>query len=504
MDPLPGKPTSLWLETTPETAYPTLAEDLTVDVAVVGAGIAGLTAAFALKEEGKTVAVLESKRIVHGATGYTTAKLTSGHGMIYSHLSKSFGDDGARIYAESQEAAISHVRRLVGDRGIGCDLEDKDNYVYTTDMEHADEMHEEVAAAVRAGLRAELVRDTPLPYDVVAAIRLTGQAQFNPRKYLLHLASEIDGDGSHVFEQSSVTGVEDGEPCVVATAGGHKVRARDVVVATHLPVLDRGLFFAKAHPKRSYVIAGPVADKDAPDGMFITNDEPMRSLRTAKGEEGRMLLVGGEHHRPGAAADTEKFYERLAVFALEELGLSTISLRWSTQDYFSVDRVPFTGPLTRGSHHVFVTTGYGGWGMTNGTLGALILRDRILGRENPWASLYDSKRLNLDTAAPRLISENAVVGVHFMGDRIRTRPSVESLTPGTGAVIRNGLKHLAVYRNDSGELSCLSATCTHLGCIVEWNQAERSWDCPCHGSRFDLGGKVIQGPAVRDLGQEEL
>lgn len=263
--PLP----SLWLETTPETAFPPLEAPLDVDVAVVGAGITGITTGVLLKRAGLSVAVLDSKRILRGATGYTTAKVTSGHGLVYAHLEKHFGAEGARTYAEANQSAITRIARFVEEDQIECELEWKANYVYGDSEQDRQSVEDEVAAAQRAGLPASFVEDVPLPYPTGGAFRLDGQAQFHPRKYLLPLAQSIAGDGSHVLELTRVVHVERGEPTRVRTDRGD-VTARHVVLASHLPILDRGFFFAKAHPHRSYAVAARIGTARRPTGCSST------------------------------------------------------------------------------------------------------------------------------------------------------------------------------------------------------------------------------------------
>jgi glycine/D-amino acid oxidase-like deaminating enzyme/nitrite reductase/ring-hydroxylating ferredoxin subunit len=495
---------SFWLETTPETDYPALEGDIAVDVAVVGAGITGLTAAVLLKRAGKTVAVVESKRIVRGTTGYTTAKVTAGHGLVYSELESSFGPEGARIYAQSNQAAVERVAELAD--GIDCDFERKANYVYAESAEEAERLRGEVDVVKRCGLEASFADETPLPYAVAGALRLEHQAQFHPRKYLLALAETIPGDGSHVFEQTTATDVDEDEPCTVETDRG-SLHARDVIIATHLPFMDRGLFFAKAHPHRSYAVAAALDPAAAPDGMFINAGTPTRSVRTLRHGEQIFVQVGGQGHKPGVDEDTPGRYRVLEEFLKEHWPQAgPVEYRWSTQDYMSVDRVPFVGRLRRGSDHLFAATGYSKWGMTGGTLAAMLLSDRILGRENPWAELYESKRITPKASFKRFVTGNAAAGYHFFADRLR-RPDqreIEALGPGEGAIMRIRGRKRAVYRDEAGALHVLSPVCQHLHCYVAWNPAEQSWDCPCHGSRYTGEGRVIQGPTVKNLERKEL
>jgi glycine/D-amino acid oxidase-like deaminating enzyme/nitrite reductase/ring-hydroxylating ferredoxin subunit len=491
---------SYWIETTPETRYPPLDESLFVDVAVIGGGITGITSALMLKLEGKTVALVESKRIVHGATGYTTGKLTAGHGVVYTDVEKNFGSEGARIYAESNQAAVRRVAELVEEYRIDCDFERKSNYVYAGSNQEVAALKAELEAEKRAGLPVELVQETPLPYWVAAAIRLDDQAQFHPRKYLLALAEMIPGDGCHVFEETAATDVESGDPCVVETDRG-TIRARDVIIATHLPFEDGGLFFVKAHAHRSYAVAAPLDEDKAPDGMFINSGVPTRSVRTIHDGGRTLIQAGGQGHKPGEESDTTARYEVLEGFLGEswpEAG--AVEYRWSTQDYMSVDRIPYIGRLRRTSKHVYAATGYSKWGMSAGTLAGMLLTDRILGRSNPWAELYEAKRITPKASFKRFLSGNASAGRHLVADRFKPADAeLDSIKPGEGAIVRARGRKRAAYRDVTGTLHLLSPACTHLGCHVAWNPAERSWDCPCHGSRYSGEGEVIQGPAVKPL-----
>ncbi|MEA2498210.1 MAG: hypothetical protein QOH26_615 [Actinomycetota bacterium] len=476
-----------------------------MDVAVIGAGITGLTTALLLKRAGKSVAVVESQRVGEGVTGYTTAKVTSQHGLIYRDLVDGFGEDGARTYGRSNEAAKEWIARLVEDEGIDCDFERRSHWVYTDDQDEVERIEAEANAAETLGLPASLVYDVPLPYPTLAGVRFDDQAQFHPRKYLLHLARLIDGDGSYVFEDTRCTDVDEGDVCTVKTEAG-ELRATDVVVASHFPFLDRGLFFAKIAPYRSYVLAAEVPAGDIPDGMFISAGSPTRSLRSAVEKGKRLLLIGGEGHKAGQELDTEARYETLERWGSEWFDVESYRYRWSAQDNVATDKVPFIGRLRRTSKNLYVATGYGKWGMTNGTVAGMIVSDQILGRDNAWASLYDAQRINPKGQAKEFLSENLNVAQHFVGDRLNP-PQVKSpdeLENGEGAIVVANGRRAAAFRDGSGTLRTYSHVCTHLGCYVRWNPAEKSFDCPCHGSRFDHEGRVIQGPAVRDLPPRDL
>jgi len=500
--PGPANP-SLWVTTGPSTAFPPLDGDLDVDVAVLGGGITGVTVARLLKAEGKSVALVEARRIGHGVTGYTTAKLTLGHGIVYTRLERQLGARAARLYAESNQAGVERVARFVEEEGIECDFERTVNVVYIEAASDVPILGEELAAAGRAGVEARFTTETELPFRVAGAIEVGGQAQFHPRRYLVRLAERLPGGGSHIFELTRALDVrEQGRVCVLETDRG-AIRARDVVVATHLPFLDRGLFFARTQPSMSYAISAPIDAEQAPRGMYISVGQPTRSIRsTPHSNPSRMLIVGGEGHTPGTEANTRDRYLALEQFLVDTFDAGQVEHRWSAHDYLPADDLPYVGRLTRGSEHVYVATGFAKWGLAKGTYAAMLITDLIVGRANPLTELYDTTRLRPAASARRLLLENAQVARHFFLGRIRSRPSreeIEALRPGEGVVARVARRRVAAFRDDSGTLNTLSATCTHLGCPVEWNTAERTWDCPCHGSRFAATGEVIEGPATTAL-----
>jgi glycine/D-amino acid oxidase-like deaminating enzyme/nitrite reductase/ring-hydroxylating ferredoxin subunit len=504
-DTLPGRATSLWLDTTPATTYEPLPGDVTADVCVVGGGITGLTAALLLKRAGRRVVVVDMDRVAAGVTAHTTGKVTSLHGLHYAGVRSHFGEDGARVYAEANEGALGLIAGLVRDGDIECEFRRKANLVYTEDPEALDGIRDEVEAAAAAGLAAEYTEETDLPWAVAGAVRVADQAEFHARRYLLALADEIHGDGSAIHERTRAVSVDDGDPCRVVTDRG-EVTARDVIVATHYPMLDRGLFFARLSPERSYVLACRV-EGALPAEMYISTESAPHSIRSAPLDGEELLLVGGESHKTGQGGDTGERYRRLEAWARERFDVREVVYRWSAQDAMPADGLPYVGLVSLVSRHVWTGTGYRKWGLTNGTAAAMILADAIEGRENPWASTFDANRFKPLAAAPTLVKENVNVGVHFVADRLASpdAESLDALAPGEGGIVVVDGDRSAAYRDEDGTVHVLSPTCTHLGCLVSWNRAERSWDCPCHGSRFDaIDGHVLQGPAVHDLERREL
>ncbi|RYG22677.1 FAD-dependent oxidoreductase [bacterium] len=491
---LPGQPTSLWMATTPSTDFPPLQGEVTVDVAIIGGGLAGLTAATLLKAEGLTVAVLESDRVAAGVTGYTTAKVTSQHSLIYDHLIRHFGEDKARAYGAANEAAIEEIARLADQFGIDCDFTPTANYVYTEKAEEVETFRAEALAAQRCGLPAAFVEQTPLPFPVKAAVRFDNQARFHPRKYLLGLVRSLPANGSHVFENTRVIGLHGGEPCRVDTEQGN-VNAKWVIVASHFPFNEKLFYALRMYQHRSYVL-GVRLDGPLPDGMFIST-EPTRSIRPHVDENGEILMIGGEGHRTGEGGDTVERYLRLEQWARDHFPVRSIDYRWSTQDNKTLDRLPYIGRLMPTSDHVFVATGFAGWGMTNSTVSGMLLRDLILKRDNPWAETFDPNRMGLE-AASGSVKHIADVASHFVGDR-HAEGDEETLQPGEGMIVDSKDGKVAMYRSEDGTIRKLSPACTHMGCFVQWNNAEKSWDCPCHGSRFSTEGRVLEGPAIRPL-----
>ncbi|MFC7531968.1 FAD-dependent oxidoreductase [Actinoplanes sp. GCM10030250] len=503
---LAGVDGSYWMESAPATAFPALTGDLEVDVVVVGGGIAGLCTAWELMEAGQRVALLEADRIVAGVTGYTTAKLSALHTLVYTKVRKSFGADAARLYAESQQQAVEHVAVVAGRLGIDCELERVPAYTYVESPDRLDEIRAEADAAAEAGLAASFVIGTGLPFPVAGAVRVENQAQFHPRRYLLGLAGDLTRRGGQIFEDTRVTGLDEGDPCTVTTAAGHSVTARRVVVATHYPVFDRALMFTRLEPRRELVVAAPVPAASDPGGVYITPEQNTRSVRTAPYSDGqRLLIVTGEHFTPGEGAPAEQ-WQRLIAWTHERFPGTEIAYRWATQDNTSSDRVPFVGPFYPGAENVFVATGFGGWGMSTGVMAGRLLAATITGAAPAWASLYDPRRLNPLREAGNMLKLGAKVAGHFVGDRLKPSPagSVDDVAAGAGSVVRVGGRQCAVYRDEAGQVHAVSARCTHAGCIVDFNEAETAWECPCHGSRFTVDGAVLQGPANSPLAPESV
>ncbi|MFP5345775.1 MAG: FAD-dependent oxidoreductase [Actinomycetes bacterium] len=501
----PVRHVSPWVATMPRADLgDTSFRDPGADVLVLGGGIFGMTTALLLQREGRRVAVVEAGRVGHGVTTQSTVKVTVGHATAYSEIRHRLGEQAAAAYAAANSAGMLEILDLAQDLGIDCDLELGPHVVYTTDKKSVSRLTDEAELLSRLGVPARLTDDVPLPFPVERALAFERQAQFHPAKYLVGLAQAFVAEGGVVLEDVTALDVDESDVCTVATSRGD-LRARDVVVATHYPILNRGMQFARLQPFRSYGVAGVLAD-GARAGMTISIDSPTHSTRTAELDGERLLVVVGESHQVGHVSDTDARWAALERWATDEFGVIDFRYRWSTQDVSSLDGVPYAGRITPGSEHVYTATGFGGWGMTNGTASALLVRDLLLGRKNRWAQTFDANRLGLPGTAPKLVAQNLDVARLWVKGRLAgSRPGDPAdLEPGDAAVLNVKGKLTAAHRDQHGVLHTVSAVCTHLGCTVSWNDGEASWDCPCHGSRFGPDGQVRHGPAVRPLEPVEV
>ncbi|HXI13113.1 MAG TPA: FAD-dependent oxidoreductase [Thermoanaerobaculia bacterium] len=491
---------SIWISTAPGSGFPSLDRDLTVDVVIVGGGITGITAATILKKAGKRVAVLELGSIAAAETGHTTAHLTEAIDAGYKTLSSDFGSEGAALIAEGSRDAISFIEELSIRERIDCGFERLPAFIYSETERDVAMLREEADASARAGVAAAFVSSAPLPFPTKGAIRFENQAQFHPRQYLVPLAQRIVGDGSHVFERSGAVDFKDGSPCEVKTERG-KVTADAIFVAAHVPVNDLVAIFTKIAAYRSYAIAVEVSSPLTPC-LFWDTEDPYHYIRSYSTAQRNTLIIGGEDHKTGMEKDTEEPFRKLEEYARSRFEVTKIVNRWSGQIIEPHDGLPFTGrnPMSK---NIYVATGYAGQGMTFGTLSGMVVADLILGRENKYAKLLDATRVKPVAAAKDYIAENVDFPKRFILDRIFRANveghSVEEITAGEGKIISVKGRKVAIYRDESGQLDALSPVCPHMKCDVAWNSHEKSWDCPCHGSRFTCGGRVINGPAVTNL-----
>jgi glycine/D-amino acid oxidase-like deaminating enzyme/nitrite reductase/ring-hydroxylating ferredoxin subunit len=483
---------SLWLAALPDTTYPSPSGERAFDVLVLGGGITGLTTALLLKRRGARVAVVEAGRVGAGVSGNNTAKVTALQSTVLTSMRKTRGAGIADEYAIRSLAAVELVAQLAADEGIDCDLQRRDAYTVAVRDEDLSDVEIEFENARRAGLHAEMTATVDLPYPVAGAARLRDQVAFHPVKYLAGLAAAVEGDGCRIFEKTRALRVTEGSPARVETTHG-PLTGEQVVVATHFPVWDRGLYFTRMEASRSYCVAARVRGEPA-SGMSITTGAETWSYRSA----GDLMIVLGQGHATGARGVDDSCYTRVESHLREHWDVEQLTHRWSAQDPIPHDHSPLIGTYLPLRPRMYVATGFAKWGLTGGTMAAAILAEQLSG--GPGTDAFSPHRIS-PRALPRLARMNAKVGVDLVGDRILPGriSSAAELAPGSAGVVRSGTDRTGVYRDHDGGLHSVSMRCTHLGCLVRFNAAETSWDCPCHGSRFDVDGDVLEGPAVRPL-----
>jgi glycine/D-amino acid oxidase-like deaminating enzyme/nitrite reductase/ring-hydroxylating ferredoxin subunit len=492
---------SIWYEWSTPPSFPELQKDEEADVCVVGAGIAGLTTAYLLQKEGKRVIVLDAHGVGAGETGRTTAHLSSVLDDRFYHLENLFGEDGARLAVDSHRAAIDQIAEIVHTEHIDCDFERLNGYLVALTPEEEKRFEKEIDASLRMGFdKRELLPGVPIAgISAGPALQFPEQATFNIIKYIAGLAGAFQKNGGKIFI-ARVINIHGGKGLYVVTEDGRRVWGQSLVIATHTPVNDRVTMHTKQAAYRTYVLAFKVQKDAYPPFLLWDMAEPYHYARIVRGKDEDYLVVGGEDHKTGQADDARERYQALEDWTRANFSVAeSVDYRWSGQIMEPVDSLGFIG-RNPGSDNIYIATGDSGHGMTHGTIAGILITDLIQGRANSWEKIYDPARKKLKSA-PTYIKENA----NFIGCMISDWASpgevmrAEDIPAGEGHILREGMTKVAAYRDEDGILHKCSAACTHLGCIVQWNSGEKSWDCPCHGSRFDTNGHVLNGPARKPL-----
>ncbi|HZH88998.1 MAG TPA: FAD-dependent oxidoreductase [Pyrinomonadaceae bacterium] len=509
-----GRTTSVWMRTADVPELMPLESDTQADVVIVGAGIAGLTTAYLLTKEGKRVVVIDDGPVAGGETCRTTAHLVNALDERYYEIERLHGERGARLAAESHTAAVDKIEAIVGEEGIACDFTRLDGYLFVPPGDDPAQLGEELRAAHRAGLvEVEHVERAPIEsFDTGAALRFPRQAQFHILKYLGGLAEAVRRGGGEIYTRTHATKIVGGKEARVETANGATVTAGAVVVATNSPVNDLVAIHTKQAPYRTFVVGGRVARGSVPQILLWDTPDPYHYVRLqgvdVEGDEGAggydVLIVGGEDHKTGQADDAEERFRCLEEWTRERFPqVESFEFRWSGQVMEPADGLAFIGRNPLDSDNVYIATGDSGNGMTHGTIAGMLLTDLISGRENKWAELYDPSRKTLG-AIRDYAEENLNVAAQYTDLVTPGEVSDASeIKAGDGRVIRRGLTKVACYRDESGALHERSAICAHLGCVVRFNSTEKTWDCPCHGSRYQTDGHVVNGPAINGLAEAE-
>lgn len=498
---LPEHPESFWRTSVDSPTFPSLDEDLDVDVIVVGGGITGITSAYLLAQDGLKVAVIEADKVLNGTTGHTTAKITAQHDLIYDEFIQNMGRTTARLYYDANMEALAFIKKTVEEHQIDCDFTTVDAYIYSVTEKYAEKIKKEADAYERLQIEGGLVDGLPFDIDVQNVLVMKNQAQFHVTKYLVQLIDLFTQKGGQIFEDTVAVNIEAGERPVVLTRNEKRISAKHVLICTHFPFYEgTGLYSTRMYADRSYALAVK-SRKEFPSGIFISADEPTRSFRSVMDNGEELVLIVGENHKTGQSpVETMEHYKALEQFGEEVFGLEKIVQRWSAQDLVTLDKLPYIGEITSGNPNILIATGFRKWGMSNGTAAALLFRDMVIGKENKFEKLYTPTRFYAHPSLKNFLVQNAnVVGQLIKGKLDSPKTNPDDLSKGEGAVVTLDGHRKGAYRDDDGKIHIVDTTCTHIGCEVEWNSGDRTWDCPCHGSRFTFTGEVIEGPAEKPL-----
>jgi glycine/D-amino acid oxidase-like deaminating enzyme/nitrite reductase/ring-hydroxylating ferredoxin subunit len=508
MSQLPESSKSIWMSTAAVPPFAPLLEHVVADVCVIGAGIAGLTSAYLLAKEGKSVVVIDAIGVGAGETGRTTAHFMPPDDR-YFEIETGFGADSAKLVAESFQAATDLVEAIVRNEQIDCEFERLDGYLFSPDGKDRETIEKEYAAAGKARVRVGMVEQVPgLSFDTGPAIRFQNQAQFHPLKYLAGLAASIVRKGGRIYGQTRALSIKGDDRQKIVHTGAAEIKAGAVIVATNTPFNDSTVMHTKQAGYMSYVIGIQVPKGSVPRILLWDTGDPYYYVRLETLDpqaQHEILVVGGVDHKVGQDEHPEHRYDELETWVRERYPMAAqVEYRWCGIVMEPADGVAFLGRNPADDKNVYIITGDSGTGMTHCTAGAMLVTDLINGRSNPWSALYAPSRKpfhGLSEFVKEQVNVMAQYGDWLSGGEV---DSVTEIKPGDGAIMRAGTTKLAVYRDAQGELAVLSAVCTHLGCIVGWNSAEKTWDCPCHASRFNVNGAVIHGPAVKPLAAAEL
>ena len=491
MPPLPGTRDCCWVATAPKTNFPKLQGQHTCDAAIVGGGIVGLTAALSLCEQGLSPIVIEARRIGGQVTGRSTAKVTTQHALIYRYLTDTLGPETARLYADANRKAVQQIATWIETFGIACDYQRKDAYTYITTPVRRPELQREAEAARALGFDADVLEAAPLPFRTAGALRFPDQAQFNAASYLVGLALAVEAAGGRIYEASPARSIGDGSPWRIETDEA-AIDAQRILVATNIPVKSPRGYSTRTRPRSHVAMAFRLADETAIDGVFIGVDHPTHSIRTGRDSEGPLLVTLGPKFDTGRDGDVAQRFRDLEAWTRASLPAGEALWRWCNEDYDTADRLPFVGqPSPGGSPGFYAATGFNAWGISNGTAAGLMIASDIAHGSHPWGSLYDPVRPSPGNFNPGGETQSRV-------------DDLDQIPAGEGRIVERGKEKLAVWRDPDGIPHALSGSCTHQGCPLTWNNADLTWDCPCHGSIFATDGTVLHGPARVPLPSRKL
>ena len=484
---------------------PPLGEFLETDICIVGAGIFGLTCAYYLTKLGYKVTVLEKDNIGEKATGHTTAKITSQHGLFYDYLTNSYSQKFAKDYLEANEQAITNIKNIIDEEKINCDFEYQNSYVYTTKKEDVTAIKKEVSSLEDLGFNCEFVTKAGLPFEIEGAVCFKHQAQFHPLKYLSGLCKCITTRGGNIYTNTTVFDVKKEGSNYITFSKDFKVKSKYVIIATHYPFINfPGFYFLKMYQSTSYLIAID-AKKTLFNGMYISSNNPAISFRTAKYNDKELLIIGGGDYKTGQPTSYEDSYGLLEQEAKKYYPDCDVLFRWNTRDCIPLDKIPYIGSYSSLMPHMYVGTGFKKWGMTSSNVAANIIVDRICGKQNKFAYLFDSSRLKPIKNAAEMKNMIVQSANPLLFNKLRpANMNFDEIANNSGSIIEINNQKVGIYKNPDGKIYAIKPVCTHLGCLLSWNDVDKTWDCPCHGSRFNYDGKNLYDPAFKDLDVYDL
>lgn len=493
---------SYWIESFPNIIKDSkeLNENITADVCIVGGGITGISTAYELSKSGLKVVILEKDLLSQKTTGNTTAKITSSHGLFYSYLANSFSTDYARKYLFANQNAIDRIEKNINLENIDCDFERTDSYIFTSTPEDVQQIEDEVSTVNLLGYPAEFTTNAPIPLKISGSIKFPNQAQFHPRKYVAGLCNSILKNSGKIYENSKVIDIKRKNNHYIVSTHKASVTSKYLVIATRYPIIRfPGLYFLKMYQQASYLIGIETKSSDF-DGMYLSSSSPSLSLRTIKSGDKRLVLVGGSDHKVGIKEDFSNAFSELEKFAKDIFPDSNVLYRFGTQDCIPLDKIPYIGICSSLMPNSYVATGFKKWGMTSSNIAADIIKDKILGHKNKYEDVFCSTRFGPIKNRGEFGNMLKETSHSLVLNRINLpKASIEDISPGEGKIVKDGLKKIGVYKDMNGKTFCVKPYCTHLGCELSWNALEKTWDCPCHGSRFSYTGEPIYSPAIKNL-----
>jgi hypothetical protein len=497
---------SLWQHKMPD--YVTQGTSITdeiFDVLIVGGGITGITTALQLQKAGKKCILAEAYTIGFGTSGGTTAHLNTFMDNSYAQIEKDFGEDNARLVHIAASEALELVKKNIREYNIDCDFSEQPGFLYSQDEKQTKELNDIYAASKKAGCEVRFEDKIPVPIEFIKAVVYERQAQFHPAKYFYALAKAFEAAGGVLLQNCRITGVDEKDDHLAVKSFLGKIYARQLIYATHIPPGVNLLHFRCA-PYRSYAMAVKLKDGNYPDGLAYDMYDPYHYYRTQKVNGQKYLVAGGEDHKTAHQQNTEECFTRLEAYLQKYFDIEQVFFKWSSQFFEPADGLPYIGHLPHNPSNIFVATGFGGNGMTYSHVAALLLTDMVVNGESRYQKLFDPNRIKPMAGFESFVKESADVVAKFIGDRINKVKIKElsEIAPGEAKVVKYEGDSIALYKDEKGGLHAVNPACTHVNCIVGWNNAEQTWDCPCHGSRFSMDGEVLTAPARKDLEKIDL